>query len=128
MAMVFVMISGLPVRSQSGLPRDIINRPAAMPTDPLASGDYDPTVRERQLNALNNERQKELVSDTNKLLKLAKELNEEVAANNSSTLTDDQLHKIAQIEKLARGVKQKMAEGVGQPTPSIQMPLGMPAH
>jgi hypothetical protein len=96
---------------------------------PVESSDgYDRVALERQLNALNIERQKEMVSDTNKLLRLARELNEEVAANSSSTLTVDQLHKIAQIEKLARGIKQKMADGIGQPVPpTVQIPVSIPA-
>lgn len=125
-AMVFVVASGLAVRSQSGPPRDIINRPPPMPTDPEASGEYDPTMMERRIRALNNERQKEMVSDTNKLLKLAQELNDEIAAKNAGTLTFDQLHKIAQIEKLARGVKEKMAVGVGQPGPPVMVPTQPP--
>lgn len=121
-AMVFVIVPELAVRSQSGPPRGIIDRPAPMPTDPAASGEYDPTMMERRIRGLNNERQKEMVSDTNKLLKLAQELNDEIAAKNAGTLTFDQLHKIAQIEKLARGVKEKMADAVGQPTPSVAAP------
>jgi len=93
-----------------------------MPTDPAASGEYDPTMIERRIRGLNNERQKEMVSDTNKLFKLAQELNDEIAAKNAGTLTFDQLHKIAQIEKLARSVKEKMADGVGQPTPPVVAP------
>lgn len=122
LAMVFVIASGLAVRSQSGPPRGIIDRPPPMPTDPAASGEYDPTMIERRIRGLNNERQKEMVSDTNKLLKLAQELNDEIAAKNAGTLTFDQLHKIAQIEKLARSVKEKMADGVGQPTPPVVAP------
>jgi hypothetical protein len=90
-----------------------------MPTDPAASGgDYDPTMRERQVIALNIERQKELVSDTNKLLKLARELNYEVDGGGADTLTPDQLRTLATIEKLARSVKEKMSEGTGQPGPA----------
>jgi hypothetical protein len=100
-----------------------------MPTDQAASGEYDPTMTERRIRGLNNERQKEMVSDTNKLLKLAQELNDEIAARNAGTLTFDQLHKIAEIEKLARSVKEKMAEGVGQPTPvGPQTPLVFPTQ
>ncbi len=128
LAVVFCFVSGRAVRSQSGIP-NIINRPAPMPTDPASSGDYDPTAMERQLNALNIERQKEMISDTNKLFKLAVELNEEVAASKSSTLTDDQLRKIAKIEKLAHGVKQKMADGVGQSAPAMQqVPVPAPGR
>jgi len=124
LAMVLVISSDSTVRSQSG---SMINRPALMPTDPTSSGDYDLTLERRQI-ALNIERQKEMVSDTNKLLRLARELNEEVAANNSSGLTEDQIHKIAQIEKLARSVKEKMADGTGQPIPAMEMPVALPAH
>jgi hypothetical protein len=92
------------------------------------SGDYDPIMMERRMNALNNERQKEMVSDTDKLLKLAKELNDEIAAKNTSSLTLDQLHKIAEIEKLARGVKEKMADGTGQMGPAVSAPNIYPPH
>jgi hypothetical protein len=128
LAMAFVMLAGLAVRSQSGPPRDIINRPAPMPSDPSSAGDYDPIMMERRMTALNNERQKEMVSDTNKLLKLAKEVNDEIAARDTGGLTPDQLHKIAEIEKLARGVKDKMADGTGQTGPSVSAPVLYPNH
>jgi hypothetical protein len=128
LAMGFVIVPGLAVRSQSGPPRDIINRPTPMPTDPSSSDNYDPTMMERRLNALNRERQKEMISDTNKLLKLTMELNDEIAANNTGTLTWDQLHKMAEIEKLARNVKEKMADGVGQMGPTPEAPIAMPPH
>jgi len=123
-AMVFVIAPGPAVRSQSS-PRDIIDRPRPMPTDPSSSGEYDPTMIERRIRALNNERQKDMISDTNKLLKLAQELNDEITAKNAGTLTYDQLHKIAQIEKLARSVKEKMADAVGEPTPAGPLPPGV---
>lgn len=59
--------------------------------------------------AMNNERQKHLVRDTNRLLKLTAELNAEVAKSNSKSLTPDQLHMLARIEKLAKSVKEKMS-------------------
>ncbi len=127
LAMGFVIVPGLAVSSQSG-PHDIINRPPPMPTDPSSSDNYDPTMMERRLNALNRERQKEMISDTNKLLKLTMELNDEIAANNTGTLTWDQLHKMAEIEKLARNVKEKMADGVGQMGPTPEAPIAMPPH
>jgi hypothetical protein len=127
LAMGFVIVPDLAVRSQSG-PRDIINRPPPMPTDPSSSDNYDPTMMERRLNALNRERQKEMISDTNKLLRLAMELNDEIAANNTGALTWDQLHKMAEIEKLARNVKEKMADGVGQMGPTQEAPIAMPPH
>ncbi len=90
------------------------------------SGELDPVMMERRLNALNLARQKEMISDTNKLLKLVQELNNEVTAKNAASLTEDQLHKIAEIEKLAHNVKEKMANGVGQPSQSAMPPLIYP--
>jgi len=89
---------------------------------------YDPAMMERRIRAVNIERQKQMVSDTNKLLKLAKELNDEVATSNVGSFTPDQLRKIAEIEKLARNVKDRMTAGMGQipgtlpPPPSLIYP------
>jgi len=88
----------------------------------LSPDDVDPTMAERRLRALNNERQKQIVSDTDKLLKLARELNEDVAKANTGTLTGDELHKIADIEKLARSVRQRMTESVGEPQTTMPPP------
>src|ERR1700746_2712125 len=69
---------------------------------PLPSGapvgsreDYDIPNRDaheeaRRMRALNEARQKGIVSDTNKLLKLTTELNAEIARENSGELTRDQ--------------------------------------
>lgn len=90
---------------------------------PLSSNvEMDPMMAERRLLALNIQRQKQMVSDSNKLLKLAKELSDEVAASKAGSLNPDQLRKLAEIEKLARNVKQRMVDGVGQPAD----PMGMP--
>ena len=95
------------------------------------SGDYDAATTERRLRAMNAERQKQMVADANKLLKLAKELKDDVASSKSDSFTPDQLHRIAEIEKLARSVKERMAEGVGpaqQGPPLLATPLVVPIH
>jgi hypothetical protein len=69
----------------------------------------DPVERARQLRAYNAERQKSLVPDTNKLLKLARELDEEVSRTKPDSLTAAELRKVGEIEKLARSVKEKMS-------------------
>ena len=85
-------------------------------------GSNDPQLAARQMRALNAERQKSLVSDTDKLLKLAQDLNSEIETSNQDVLTQVQLRKIADIEKLARNVKQKMSISfVGGP--SLQEPV-----
>ncbi len=94
----------------------------------LNGDDYDPVMMDRRMRALNAERQKEMVSDANKLLKLARELNAEVASEKTDSLTSEQLHKIAEIEKLARSVKERMASAVGEgqsvlPSPQVVYPM-----
>jgi hypothetical protein len=68
----------------------------------------DPVEKARQLRAFNAARQKSLVADTNKLVRLAKELEDEVSRANPDSFTPAQLRKMAEIEKLARSVRQKM--------------------
>lgn len=62
---------------------------------------------------LNAARQRALVDETDKLLKLARQLNQEIAESESSTLTDAQLRKLNEIGKLAKSVKEKMKFSVG---------------
>jgi hypothetical protein len=71
----------------------------------------DPMERERQeklAKARNSDRQKQLVKDTDKLLSLAKELKEDVDKSNEDTLSVDVVKKAAEIEKLAKSVKDRM--------------------
>lgn len=79
--------------------------------EPGNSNSPDPIERQRQekmAKARNNDRQKQLVQDTNKLLSLAKELKEEVDKSNSDTLSVDVVKKAGEIEKLAKSVKDRM--------------------
>lgn len=66
----------------------------------------------RRIRQLNVERQKEMVSETNELLKLTSQLNAEVAKNQSSTLTSDEVRMLARIEKLAKSIREKMSNPV----------------
>jgi hypothetical protein len=86
--------------------------------DDVGSG--DPAEAARRMRALNTMRQKALVSDTDKLLKLANELNAEISVNPES-LTLEQLRKLATIEKLAHSVKEKMSTPVAG-NPMYQLP------
>jgi hypothetical protein len=76
---------------------------------------------EKRLRLLNADRQKSLVSDTGKLLKLANELDGEIAGANAESLTPAQLRKVAEIEKLARSIKEKMSTSV-RSTPVFRQP------
>jgi hypothetical protein len=62
----------------------------------------------RRIRMLNGERQKSLVADTVKLLKLANELNVVMAKEDASGPTQAELRKVADIEKLAHNVSEKM--------------------
>ena len=77
--------------------------------------DVDPVFTQRLILALNIQRQRQMVADAGKLLKLAQELNDEVARSKSSTLTRDQLSRIYEIEKLAHKIRQSMINGSGSP-------------
>jgi hypothetical protein len=122
LALAFVLVCGLIGRSQSsgGNGGQAVggNRPFSPHGDVNSSpsDDSDPAFSQRRMVALNIQRQKQMVADTDKLLKLAHELNDEVAAANNGSLTLDQLHKIAEIEKLAHNVRERMTEGIGQPS------------
>jgi hypothetical protein len=89
------------------------------PTPPLMLGDtvpgpnVDPVFQERRLRMLNVAQHKSMVDDTDKLLKLVNELNAEINRTNPSSLTPEELRKVAQIEKLARSVRDKMRLTVG---------------
>lgn len=71
----------------------------------------DPMQRQRMAKmekARQADRQKELVRDTEKLLTLAQELKAEVDKSNKDTLSIDVVKKAAEIEKLAKSVKDRM--------------------
>jgi hypothetical protein len=80
---------------------------------------------QRRMRMLNAERQKALVSDAEKLLKLAKELNDELGAGDSGSLSDEEVRKVAEIGKLAKSVKEKMSYTAGG-FPSLNAPLTSP--
>jgi hypothetical protein len=85
------------------------NNPADFPTVP-----HDPEqarmLRDmgRQRNAI---RQKEIVDDTNQLLDLASKLKDAVDKSNKDELSLSVVNTAAEIEKLAKVVKEKMRDG-----------------
>lgn len=89
-------------------------------------GDGDAVEDERRLRLLNAERQKSMISDAGKLLKLAGELETEVTNARTEALTPAELHKVGEIEKLARNVKEKMSFSV-RGSPVFREPPAPPA-
>jgi hypothetical protein len=127
LAFLLALACGTAGRSQAGYEPGLVQSqmqqmPLSEHPDLSSPDNYDQIMMERRVRALNIERQKQMVAEANKLLKLAQELNDEVAASNTGTLTPEQLHKIAEIEKLARSVKERMASGVTPPQPAPNPP------
>lgn len=82
--------------------------PSLPPIDGGSGEGLPPSVVARQARARNDDRQKQLVADTNKLLKLATELKAEVDKTNKDVLSVDVIKKADEIEKLAKSVKDRM--------------------
>ncbi len=92
------------------------------PGGPPQAGDPgSPELNAKQLDTLNAARQKSLVSDTQKLVKLTAELNAQINSADSAKLTDDQLRMVGEIEKLARSIREKMCTSVNG-VPQFMMP------
>jgi hypothetical protein len=87
-------VPGFPTPGHNGNPMD---------TDPM-----DPHRNEQQEKMRNNDRQKRLVADTDKLLALATDLKAQVDKSTKDTLSVDVIKKAEEIEKLARSVKERM--------------------
>jgi hypothetical protein len=68
----------------------------------------DPHRAEQQEKLRNNDRQKRLVADTDKLLALATDLKAQVDKSTKDTLSVDVIKKAEEIEKLAHSVKERM--------------------
>ena len=77
-----------------------------MPDDPM--GPMEAHRAEQQAKMQNNDRQKRLVADTDKLLALATDLKAQVDKSTKDTLSVDVIKKADEIEKLAHSVKERM--------------------
>lgn len=76
------------------------------PPDPERAHMLRNMIQER-----NKIRQKQIIDDTQQLLDLAKELQEAVAKSNKNELSLNVVNTAAEIEKLAKTVKEKMRDG-----------------
>ena len=77
-------------------------------SNPAEPDPMDPHRAEQQEKLRNNDRQKRLVADTEKLLVLATDLKAQVDKSNKDTLSVDVIKKAEEIEKLAHSVKERM--------------------
>ena len=128
---VLVLIAGTIAWAQYDATETTGSRGQAAPRQRVGISDVpdgNASSAERRVRALNADRHKSMVSDTEKLVKLARQLDAEIASNSADELTPEELHKLATIEKLAHSVKTKMAESFGggpQLNPPVA-PIGGP--
>jgi len=78
------------------------------PADPDPMDAHRAEQQEKQEKLRNNDRQKRLVADTDKLLSLATDLKAQVDKSTKDTLSVDVIKKAEEIEKLAHSVKERM--------------------
>jgi hypothetical protein len=69
-----------------------------------------PALQEKMAIQRNDERQKKLIADTDQLLALATELKAEVDKTDKYTLSLDVVKRTAEIEKLAKSIRERMKE------------------
>ena len=104
------LLLGLPLVAQT---------PGASADGPFAQspvgGSIEAKMEARRIGMLNLIRQKNMVSDADKLLRLAQELNEDADAGGTKMSPTERMHKAAEIEKLAKAVKEKMTYAIGAP-------------
>jgi hypothetical protein len=95
---------------------------AAQLSNSLSFPDDPPvlTPQDRNMTKMRNEnRQKKLIADSEKLLTLAIALNDEIKCRNTGSLTPAQLRKLSEMEKLAHNIKERMSTPVQPPQTAI---------
>lgn len=80
----------------------------SMPDPNDGPRETDPALEQQRIQALKIERHAEMVSDTDKLLKLTTRLNNEVERSHATSLNRSQLRTLGKIQKLAKSVRQSM--------------------
>ena len=84
-------------------PPNILNPTGKDPGDSATN-----EIQHKQEKLRQDERQKRLVSDSDKLLALATQLHDEVGKTDKNILSVDVIRRADEIEKLARSVKERM--------------------
>ncbi len=76
--------------------------------DPMSPEPLNNRMEQQQIRSRNSDRQKRLVSDTDRLVILVKELKEEVETPDKPLEPNDVQKRAEEIEKLAKSVKDRM--------------------
>ena len=113
----FAIAASLAVAAQTNPPSP--DKPLLLPNASRASDANDHTKtndqqsRQKDFEAANTQRKKQIADDSALLLKLAADLKAEVDKTNKDTLSLAVIRKADAIERLAREVKEKMKLAVG---------------
>ena len=88
--------------------------PSSQDIDPLQmeTTTGTPVFYEKRMKMLNAAQHQAMDADTDRLLKLVADLNNQINSSNSNALTAEQLRMVADIEKLAHSVRDKMRMSV----------------
>lgn len=76
--------------------------------DPMSPDPLNNRMEQQQIRSRNSDRQKRLVSDTDRLVILVKQLKEEVETPDKPLEPNDVQKRAEEIEKLAKSVKDRM--------------------
>jgi hypothetical protein len=93
----------------------ILFSPAAAPQVETRQDPAQKEIQERMTREANKKRQQDIREETDKLFQLATELKAAVDKTNENLLSLEVVRKADEVEKLAKKVKEKMKEAVGQP-------------
>jgi hypothetical protein len=118
LALLLALLGGVLIARLDGVIVAMASQSAADSSRPFDTGDslQNPLQEEKRLRALNVERQKSMVKDADKLLKLAHELDEDLNLPTPGPYNQADYSKVTEIEKLAHRVKDKMTTSVARPT------------
>ena len=110
LAILFVLaitpVAGRAPMQQNGsyVPNAVNRIPDANDRDKMQRQQSD----EARIEAANAERKKQICADSDKLLKIATDLKDELDKTNKDTVSIDSIHKIDAIQKLAKDMNDKL--------------------
>jgi hypothetical protein len=108
--LVVFALHGSPCSAQVSSPLD--NSQISKRPHRLDESQMEPTAipgfNEKRLRMLNAAQHDAMVADTERLVKLVTDLNAQISNSHASALTAEQLRMVAEIEKLAHSVRDKM--------------------
>jgi len=105
---MWAQAAGSPSQTSPAPPQSDANAPATSAPAKTDTSAAKPDSAAAQPMTPAEERQAQLVADTNRLYQLAQELQAEVAKSNKNTLSLAVVKKAAEVEKLAKSLKERM--------------------